>query len=83
MELQGLGFSMIILGIILIFLGTVLLIVSSAGGEWGGGLIVFVGPFPIAIGGGKLGKLALLIAALLLIATILMMLVSFRMGRVV
>jgi len=83
LELQGLGFSMIILGIILIFLGTVLLIVSSAGGEWGGGLIVFVGPFPIAIGGGKLGKLALLIAALLLIATILMMLVSFRMGRVV
>jgi len=81
LELQGLGFSMIILGIILIFLGTALLVISSVGGEWGGGLIVFIGPFPIAIGGGKLGKLALLIAALLLIATVLIMLVSVRVGR--
>ena len=70
---------MIFLGIILVFVGMVLLVLGSVGtGEWGGGLVVFIGPFPIAIGGGKLGKVALLIAVLLAIAMMLMIFVGYR-----
>ncbi|NPA84384.1 MAG: DUF131 domain-containing protein [Crenarchaeota archaeon] len=81
MDLQSLGLSVIFLGILLVFLGMILMVLGSVGrAEWGGGLVVFVGPIPIAVGGGRLGKIALLIAVLLAIAMMLMIVISYRMG---
>ncbi len=80
--LEGLGFTLVLFGVILVFLGIALLMLSNVGNvEWGGGLVIFIGPIPIVIGGGKLGKLAILIAVLLAIAMILMFFVGMRAWR--
>ena len=70
--MSGLGLGLILLGFILIFVGVALVALGGAG-EWGGGAVIFIGPFPIAIGGGRLGGLALLIAVLLALGTILLL----------
>jgi uncharacterized membrane protein len=73
---------MIILGFLRIFVGTALLVLSSLGsGEASGGLVVFIGPIPIAIGFGKQSRLMLLIAALLALAMIILMVVMLRPVR--
>ncbi len=63
------GTALIALGFLLILIGMLISVVSNLKNvEWGGGAIIFIGPIPIAIGGGKLGWIALLIAALLALA---------------
>ncbi len=64
---------LIILGFLLIFIGFLALILTSIRGnvEWGGGLVVFIGPIPIVIGGGRLSKFAVLMAVLLAIAMLI------------
>jgi len=79
---SALGFGLIILGVFLIFIGLLMMIVLRGGEvEWGGGAIIFIGPFPIAIGGGKLGWFALLIAALLALAMIILLFTTTYWGK--
>ncbi len=71
--MSDVGILFIILSIILFIVGVVLLVVGNrAKVEWGGGLVIFIGPFPIVIGGGKLGWLAILIAVLLALSMIIL-----------
>ncbi|ALU11877.1 hypothetical protein EYM_05695 [Ignicoccus islandicus DSM 13165] len=76
---MDLGVPLIILGITLIVIGIIVSVLSKAQNvEWGGGAVIFIGPVPIVIGGGKLGWLAILIAVLLAFAMILMTFVYLR-----
>jgi len=77
---QSWPIALIFLGFILIFVGMVALILMSLRGnvEWGGGLVVFIGPIPIVIGGGRLSKFAVLMAVLLAIAMLLMVGLWYR-----
>ncbi len=68
------GWSLILLGILLTFVGFIVMILGSASKvEWGGGAVIFIGPIPIVIGGGRLGWIAILIAVLLAFMMIIMM----------
>ncbi len=64
---------LIVFGFILIFIGFVALVLMSLKGgvEWGGGLVIFIGPIPIVVGGGRLSKFAVLMAVLLAIAMLI------------
>ena len=73
------GLPLILIGFMLIVIGILITVISSAGNvEWGGGLVVFIGPFPIVIGGGKLGWVAILTAVILTIAMIVLTLLYLR-----
>ncbi len=75
--LAEVGFLFIIIAIILLVLGiSIILLGSKAKVEWGGGVVIFIGPFPIVIGGGKLGWLAILIAVLLAFTSILLIIAN-------
>ena len=64
--LTEVGFILIVLAIAFLVIGVVLMLLGSkAKVEWGGGVVIFIGPFPIVIGGGRLGWLAILIGVLL------------------
>ena len=64
--LAEVGFVLIVLAIAFLVIGVVLMLLGSkAKVEWGGGVVIFIGPFPIVIGGGRLGWLAILIGVLL------------------
>ena len=60
----------------LTIIGFVLMVVGSANVEWGGGAVIFIGPFPIVIGGGKLGWIAILISVLLALTMVLLIIFS-------
>ena len=67
MDLTSLGWSLVFLGIALTIIGIILMVIPSASNvEWGGGgAVIFIGPIPIVIGGGKYGWLAILIAVII------------------
>ncbi|MEM2246568.1 MAG: hypothetical protein QXS51_03395 [Thermoproteota archaeon] len=67
------GFLLVIIGFITVF------IASVTGGVTGGGaMVVFIGPFPLAIGFGEYAPILLLISIVIAVAMILITLLSFR-----
>lgn len=57
------GFTIFIAAFIMIFVGMLLMILASAiGGGGTGGLVIFIGPFPIAVGAGPQSSLMIVIA---------------------
>lgn len=78
MSRMGIVFSLIILGFILIFVGVVLSILGaifSGNIVTSGGIIIFIGPFPIALAWGRYGLHILIVMILFTIMILLMVLV--------
>ncbi|MCS7138656.1 MAG: hypothetical protein NZ873_01190 [Crenarchaeota archaeon] len=68
------GFMLIAIGFMIVFLASILW--GNAAG--GGALIVFIGPFPLAIGFGEYAPLLILIGLVIIVVMILITVISFR-----
>jgi len=69
-----------LIGFLLVFLGTIILIIAGLMGEisQSSGLIIFIGPIPIVLGAGKHSLLAIFLAILLTIIGIVLFLIFQR-----
>lgn len=77
-------FGFVILGIALVFIGIVVLVVSSlvVGGSGSVGVVIFVGPFPIVFGSGPNAVWLILIGIILAVLSIILFLVlNRRLGK--
>ncbi len=72
-----------LVGFLLLFVGTAILFLGSAGGSsstsFGG--VVFIGPFPLAFGAGPGSGTLILIGVLISIAMVLILFLSFFLSR--
>jgi len=71
------GFTLVIVGFIIVFLASI----AEGGVTGGGAVVVFIGPFPLAIGFGEYAPILLLISVIIAMAMILIALISFRQWR--
>lgn len=81
-SLYNLANGLVLLGFFLVFLSVIGIIVVSFlyGGETSGGVVVFIGPFPIALGWGEWGPVLILVGA---IFSLLMLLeILFLTGKI-
>jgi uncharacterized membrane protein len=77
-------FSLLILGIVLVFVGIVVLAVASVvlGGSGSAGVVIFIGPFPIVFGSGPNAAWLITIGIILAVLSIVIFLVmNKRIGR--
>jgi uncharacterized membrane protein len=83
-EVSSRLFGFLILGVALVFIGVIVLAVASVvlGGSGSGGVVIFVGPFPIVFGKGPdaawLVTIGIVIAAL---SIVLFLIMNRRIGR--
>ena len=73
-------FWLLILGIVLVFVGVIVLVVIASifSGSSSAGVVVFIGPFPIVFGSGPNSTWLILIAIIL---TVLSLVLFFVMNR--
>jgi len=78
LKLQRLGILLILIGFITVFAGSILLFMEAMQGmpSGSGALIVFIGPFPLALSWGEQGVM-LLVAGLLIVLLMVLILVFF------
>jgi uncharacterized membrane protein len=76
-------FSLLVLGFVLIFIGIVILVVTTmlSGGSGSVGGVVFIGPIPIVFGSGPDSTWLIIISVILAIATFGLFLVYTRRSR--
>jgi uncharacterized membrane protein len=73
------SYTFFIAAFIMIFAGTVMMILASvSSGAASGGLVIFIGPIPIALGSGPQSSLLITVASALAIA---MMILFFLLNR--
>ncbi len=73
MRVTEAGLMLVALGVIMMFAGAILLALAAVagGGQVSGGLVIFIGPLPIAVSWGPSGHILLLVAVLLALGMIL------------
>ena len=69
-DMFKIGFLLIIVGFIVIFLSMMLMVLSHKGGETKGGGVILIGPFPIVFGSDTKTVKTLVLLVLILIAFI-------------
>ena len=78
-------FLLLISGFVLIFVGITLILIATVfygGGSASGGVVIFIGPFPIVIGAGPDATLIILISIILAVLSVVVFLVMNRkVGR--
>lgn len=67
-----------IIGFLTIFIA----LITGSATAGGGALVVFIGPFPLAIGFGEYAPILILISVIIAIAMILIMLLSVRRWKI-
>jgi len=73
-------FLLLISGVALVFIGIIVLAIASfaSGGSTSTGVVVFIGPFPIAFGSGPEAPLLIIIGIILAVVSIVLFLVMNR-----
>jgi uncharacterized membrane protein len=77
-------FLLLIVGIVLVFVGIAVILVAAVfygGGSVSGGVVIFIGPFPIAIGAGPDVTLIILFSIILAVLSVVVFLVMNRRLR--
>jgi uncharacterized membrane protein len=77
-------FLLLIAGFVLIFVGIAVILVASvlySGGSVSGGVVIFIGPFPIVIGAGPDVTLIVLFSIILAVLSVVVFLVMNRRIR--
>ena len=77
-------FLLLILGSVLVFVGIAVILVSAVfygGGSVSGGVVIFIGPFPIVIGAGPDVTLIVLFSIILAVLSVVVFLVMNRRMR--
>jgi uncharacterized membrane protein len=71
---QAMGFKLFLVGFLLVFVGVVLLVVSSffSESDTSSGIIILIGPIPVVIGSGPDALVAIFIAGILLVFSLLL-----------
>ena len=81
---SGRFFLLLIVGIIIVFVGIAVILVASvlySGGSVSGGVVIFIGPFPIVIGAGPDVTLIVLFSIILAVLSVVVFLVMNRRMR--
>jgi uncharacterized membrane protein len=77
-------FLLLISGFVLVFVGIAVIVVASAlycGGSVSGGVVIFIGPFPIVVGAGPDVSLIILVSVILAVLSVVVFLVMNRRMR--
>jgi uncharacterized membrane protein len=76
-------FLLLILGFVLVFVGIAVILVASVlyGGSVSGGVVIFIGPFPIVVGAGPDVSLIILVSVILAVLSVVVFLVMNRRMR--
>jgi uncharacterized membrane protein len=77
-------FLLLIVGFVLVFVGIAVILVAAVfygGGSVSGGVVIFIGPFPIVIGAGPDVTLIVLFSIILAVLSVVMFLVMNRSLR--
>jgi uncharacterized membrane protein len=77
-------FLLLISGFVLVFVGIAVILVAAAiysGGSASGGVVIFIGPFPIVIGAGSDVTLIVLFSIILAVLSVVVFLVMNRRMR--
>lgn len=82
-SISGIGFALVILGVILAFVAMIFVATKGASGRTRGAGVLLIGPFPIVFGTDRESAKILMILAIVLIAIVLvfMLLPAFLLGR--
>jgi uncharacterized membrane protein len=79
-------FLLLISGFALVFVGIMVILVASVfygGGSVSGGVVIFIGPFPIVVGAGPDVSVIILVSVILAVLSVVMFLaMNRRMRRV-
>jgi uncharacterized protein (TIGR00304 family) len=84
MSLADLGLLLIVLGVVLAFIATILLVVRSPRGSSSGrgAGVLLIGPIPIVFGTDKQAvKVVMILAVVLMLLALVIILIPFLMGR--
>jgi uncharacterized membrane protein len=77
-------FLLLILGFVLVFVGIVVILAASVfygGGSVNGGVVIFIGPFPIVVGAGTDVSVIILVSVILAMLSVVVFLVMNRKMR--
>jgi uncharacterized membrane protein len=77
-------FLLLISGFVLVFVGIVVILVASVfygGGSVNGGVVIFIGPFPIVVGAGPDVSVIVLVSVILAVLSVVVFLVMNRKIR--
>jgi uncharacterized membrane protein len=82
-EVSSRLFGFLIIGVVLIFVGVVVLVVASVvlGGSGSAGVVIFIGPFPIVFGRGPDAAWLILIGIIIAVLSIVLFLIMNRRFR--
>ena len=82
-RISSIMFSLVIFGIVLVFIGTFIIIVASLvlGGSGNVGGIIMIGPIPIVFGAGPNTTYLIVIGAVLSIISVILFIVTNRRTR--
>ncbi len=83
-SVTGRVFKLLIVGMVLVFIGTVILVIASlfSAGSGSVGVVIFIGPFPIVFGAGPNAVWLILIGIILAIVSLVLFLVmNRRLGK--
>jgi uncharacterized membrane protein len=81
---SGRFFLLLISGFVLVFVGIAVILIASVfygGGSASGGVVIFIGPFPIVIGAGPDVTLVVLFSIILAVLSVVVFLVMNRRMR--
>ena len=77
-------FLLLISGFVLVFVGIAVIVIASVlygGGSVSGGVVIFIGPFPIVIGAGPDVSVIILVSVILAVLSVVVFLVMNRKMR--
>ena len=77
-------FLLLISGFVLVFVGIAVIVIASVlygGGSVSGGVVIFIGPFPIVIGAGPDVSVIILVSVILAVLSVVVFLVMNRTVR--
>ena len=77
-------FLLLISGFVLVFVGITVIVIASVlygGGSVSGGVVIFIGPFPIVIGAGPDVSVIILVSVILAVLSVVVFLVMNRRVR--
>jgi len=77
-------FLLLISGFVLVFVGIAVIVIASVvygGGSVSGGVVIFIGPFPIVIGAGPDALVIILVSVILAVLSVVAFLVMNRRMR--
>lgn len=80
-RLVGIGILLVVAGMIVAVIGALSSVVTG-GAEFSGGLVIFIGPFPVAVGWGEHGPLLVLVGVAILLAMVILAYLMFRQGKI-